>query len=220
MGFARSAAAAGAFAIAFGVAGPASGLVLNPAPEEITSVILGGFGASASRATRPEDARQNAVDACVDRNEHWPAGAVEAVADGMGDWLVWVRDRDGDLWSCNADAAGLVYANVLIGGDLLEGRGPEFLPAQPSLAGSAGEQDAETRARDLCVGVAGLTQDVSVLAAVSDGLGDTLVWLRSADGQLWMCDASGAAELFVFEPVGFPIEGDDAPALPAEAPAS
>jgi hypothetical protein len=164
-----------------------------------------------------EASRQRAVDACIEHNESGPPSVVQAVGDGMGDWLVWLQDGDGGLWSCNADGAGLVYANVMVPGDLLDGNGAEFLQPAPRLVGSdSGE--AEARARDLCFGVAGLTQEVQLIASTQDGLGDTLVWLRMADGQLWMCDASAEAQLFVFEPVGVPLdEGEDAPVVAAEA---
>jgi hypothetical protein len=168
-------------------------------------------------APADEAPRQRAVDACLNQNEFRPAGVVQAVADGMGDWLVWLQDSDGGLWSCNADGAGVVYANVMVPGDLLDGNGAEFLRDAPKLAGSDSEE-AEARARDLCFGVAGLTQEVQLIASTQDGLGDTLVWLRMADGQLWMCDASADAQLFVFEPVGVPLdEGEDVPVIAAEA---
>ena len=194
---------------------------LSPASLERTAAPAPSHHADAGRAPGPGmgQARQAAADACLVRNEFAPASVVEAVPDGMGDWLVWVKDRDGDLWSCNADAQGLIYVNVFVGGDMLEGGGADFLPEQATPAGPG--EAAQTRARDLCLGVAGLTQAVSVVATTLDGLGDTLVWLRLSDGQLWLCDASADAELFVFEPVGFPVDPqDDAPVLSAAGPAS
>ena len=61
----------------------------------------------------------------VDRNEYKPAKLSEAVEDGLGDWIVWVEDTDGDLWLCNANATGDVYANVFLEGDLLGGEGAQ-----------------------------------------------------------------------------------------------
>ena len=42
----------------------------------------------------------------------------------MGDWLVWVEDKDGDLWMCNANAEGDVYANVFLEGDSWTAKAP------------------------------------------------------------------------------------------------
>ncbi len=151
-----------------------------------------------------DGARQAAVDACLAHSGSGPASLVEAVADGLGDWLVWVEDRSGALWSCNADAAGLVYAYAPVLGDLLEGGGAEFLTAAPQL--TSGIDAGGNRARDLCLGVASLTQGAELVASVADGLGDVLVWLRMADDRLWMCNASEDGKLFVFEPVGFPLD--------------
>jgi hypothetical protein len=207
--------AAAAIVLLTAWATPVHAAVTGSATESVTPAV---FAPTPPRdlASEAAIARQNAVDACLKRNEFGPASAIEAVADGVGDWLVWVRDNDGDLWSCNADAQGLVYANAFVGGDLLEGRGREFLGERPLPAGVVSD---EARARELCVSIAGLTQDVEVVATAPDGLGDYLVWLRMADEQLWMCNASEEAKLFVFEAVGFPLDGEDLPLLSAEAPA-
>ena len=37
---------------------------------------------------------------------------------------------------------------------------------------------------------------VEVMAAVDDGMGDTLVWLTDADEDLWACNASGEGDIF------------------------
>ena len=66
-----------------------------------------------ARRQAPADARddhaagrEEAAEACQAINEYGPAEMVETVEDGLGDWLVWVKDKDGDLWMCNANADG------------------------------------------------------------------------------------------------------------------
>ena len=209
--------AAGLFAlVALGVAAP-TGWAARSAGAGEAPIIVGPPPEAPHIAAGAGSPRDVAVDACLQQNGSAPARVVEAVGDGMGDWLVWIRDRDGMLWSCNADAQGLVYTHVAVAGDLLEGSGSEFLQPRPAVVGAAEATD-EAWARDLCAAVAALTQDVTVVATVPDGLGDYLVWLRMADDRLWMCNATAEAKLFVFEPVGFPIERDDE-LLTAEGPA-
>jgi hypothetical protein len=182
---------------------------------------IGGEAPAAAESEAEANARRTAVNACLQGNEFGPARLIQAVGDGFGDWLVWVKDREGDLWSCNADRDGHVYLNVVLAGDLLEGRGAEFLRSEPAPAAANAPAHHEGASRDLCVAVAGLTQAVTVLTTVPDGMGDNLVWLRLADGQLWMCNASADGKLFVFEPVGGPTHNlEDAGTLAAEAPGS
>lgn len=211
---------AGALALlALGLAAPASAALQREAPTGIAPATAAQLPAGAEAGGGAGNTRQSAIDACLNANEFGPATMVQAAADGFGDWLVWVEDRDGDLWSCNADGDGRVYMNVVVAGDLLEGRGGEFLHGERTAAAKDEDAGAEGASRDLCVGVAGLTQAVAVVATVPDGLGDSLVWLRLADGQLWMCDASADGKLFVFEPVGLPTEISEEPArVAAEAP--
>ena len=207
--------------LALSCAAPVGAAVPSPIGADTHAPAIGGDAPAAAESEAEATAREIAVNACVQVNEFGPARLVQAVGDGFGDWLVWVEDREGDLWSCNADREGHVYLNVVLAGDLLEGRGAEFLRTEPALATAGEPADGEAASRDLCVAVAGLTQAVTVLTTVPDGMGDNLVWMRLADGQLWMCDASADGKLFVFEPVGDPTESsDDAGRLAAEAPAS
>lgn len=211
--------AAGALLLfAAGFAAPARAAVPQQAETSGAPAITGGESAPAQPPAAAANAREVAVNACLERNEFGPATAVEAVADGFGDWLVWVADRDDDLWGCNADSEGRVYMNVVIVGDLLEGGGSEFLRPQASPASASDAAAGEDAARDLCVGVAALTQAVSVVTSVPDGMGDSLVWLRLADGQLWMCDASADGRLFVFQPVGSPESIGGGRTVAADAP--
>jgi hypothetical protein len=142
-----------------------------------------------------------AVAACLDFNGYKPTELVEAVQDGMGDWIVWVRDRDQDLWLCNADAEGSVYANVLLNGDLLGGGGIEL--AADQIDPGAGPAE---RAERLCSAVGGYMEDLQIVATVDDALGDYLVWLTNGNDAYWMCNASSDGELFTFEPVQYPLD--------------
>jgi hypothetical protein len=98
-----------------------------------------------------------AVQACMDLNEYAPTELVDAVDDGLGDYLVWVKDRDGDLWMCNANADGAVYANVIMEGDLLEGDGMRMIsndqPAEQEGGGGRGRPDFQhlTNMDDLAI---------------------------------------------------------------------
>ena len=73
------------------------------------------------------DGKDKAADACQAMNEYGPVKVIANVDDGMGDWLVWVKDKDGDLWMCNANAHGAVFTNVLMQGDLLKGDGSQLM---------------------------------------------------------------------------------------------
>src|SRR5690606_10462516 len=118
----------------------------------------------------------------LDLNSYKPAKLVDAVEDGLTDWIVWVEDRDGDLWLCNANEEGAVYANVYIEGDLLGGKGFSNYESSDG-AGPA------SRAEQLCAAVGALIDDLTIVATVDDALGDYLVWLQNADGAYWMCNA-------------------------------
>lgn len=146
---------------------------------------------------------RTAVNACTGMNDYAPTEVVEVVDDGLGDWLIWVKDKDGDLWMCNASDEGAVYANVLIEGDLLEGIGIDLISY--SQVGDHSSRRPAATAEAVCAAVGDLIEDLTVTATVSDGLGDYLVWLENANGELWMCNASADAKLYSFEPVDIPI---------------
>ena len=167
--------------------------------------------------------RDTAVQACLDYNEYAPAQMVEAVEDGLGDYLVWVEDVDGDIWMCNANADGGIYANIMMEGDLLEGEGPQMIGFQPTGnrerpnfgggggndggtgGGNTGGADPVSQAESLCAAVGETIEEMQIIATVEDGLGDYLVWLQNGNDELWMCNASAGAELFAFEPVDYLI---------------
>jgi hypothetical protein len=145
-----------------------------------------------------------AASECLAFNTFAPAKIEAAAEDGLGDYIVWVRDKDNDLWMCNASAEGNIYVNTLIRGDLLKGAGKRAIAVQP-VALTAGRSEAEDAARRLCVAAGRHVDATRVAAIVADGVGDQIVWLQGTDGSYRLCNASADAKLFVFERVRSPI---------------
>ena len=152
--------------------------------------------------------RDTAIAACIDRNGYKPAKLSAAVEDGLSDYIVWVEDKDGDLWLCNANESGEIYANILLQGDLLGGEGAQLITydqTPPSTAaGPAG------RAEELCAAIGVHFGNLEIAATVDDALGDYLVWLKTAEGGYWMCNASADQKLYAFEWVEYPVDGSTA----------
>lgn len=146
---------------------------------------------------------ETAVNACLAINAYAPVNVVATAADGLGDWLVWVKDKDGDVWLCNANAQCAVYVNSLMQGDLLAGDGAAWIGLAPVANRNGGGtwQAAEA----LCSAVGSYIEEMQIVATVEDGMGDYLVWLQNANQEYWMCNASGDAKLYDFEPIGVPI---------------
>ncbi len=157
--------------------------------------------ASAAEDWHPEG-HDSAVAACLDLNEYKPVELDAATEDGLGDWIVWVKDKDGDLWLCNANAQGDVYANVLLNGDLLNGDGPQLI-ADDEAGRNPGPAESAER---LCSAVGSHVEDLNIVETVDDGLGDYLVWLQNSSGAYYMCDASSNSTLYSFEPVQYPLD--------------
>jgi hypothetical protein len=151
---------------------------------------------------RPEG-HDSAVAACLAFNDYKPANLVDAVEDGLGDWIVWVKDKDEDLWLCNGNGEGEVYANVLLNGDLLDGDGGDLVAKASNGAALGPAASAE----QLCSAVGSYMEDLEIVATVDDALGDYLVWLKNGDDAYWMCNASSDAKLYSFEAVQYPIDG-------------
>ncbi len=173
-----------------------------------TAAILVAATATAARADssdwRPEG-HDSAVAACLDFNQYKPANLDSAAEDGMGDWIVWVKDKDGDLWLCNADKDGDVYANVLLNGDMLDGEGSQLVTDESGRHPGPAES-----AERLCAAVGSTKEELEIVSTVDDALGDYLVWLKNKSGSYWMCNASSDDKLYTFEPVEYPIEGQPA----------
>ncbi|MEO1200483.1 MAG: hypothetical protein AAFX39_14845 [Pseudomonadota bacterium] len=145
-----------------------------------------------------------AASACLVINEYQPTEIVAMAEDGMGDYIVWLSDRDGDLWACNANAQGDIYTYDLIVGDLFEGEGVAMLMdagyQQINLAAQTSPQEVANTICALPLGNEG-----EIIASVPDGMGDYLVWLIDGSEQLWMCNASARAEVYTYTPVDVPL---------------
>jgi hypothetical protein len=150
---------------------------------------------------------ENATAACMQAN---PAAVEVAgtVEDGMGDLIVWLKDKEGGLWLCDASMQGAVFASVRMEGDLLQGTGAELIGIQQVSgrnSSRAGAGDPSVTAQTLCSTIGGMIEQMTIVATVADGMGDYLVWLKNANEQLWMCNASADAKLYTFAPVDLPI---------------
>jgi hypothetical protein len=151
---------------------------------------------------RPEG-HDTAVAACLDFNQYKPANLDSAAEDGLGDWIVWVKDKDGDLWLCNANKDGDVYANVLLNGDMLDGEGSQLVSDENDGGRRPGPAESAER---LCAAVGSTKEELEIVATVDDALGDYLVWLKNKDDAYWMCNASSDDKLYTFQAVQYPIE--------------
>jgi hypothetical protein len=159
----------------------------------------------AAAAELTPDGVEKAGEACTDLNEYGPVETVTTVEDGLGDYLIWVKDKDGDLWMCNANAAGAVFTNVLMEGDLLKGDGAAFLGVERVNDGGIPGYEPYVVAEALCANVGSYIEEMEVVVTVEDGMGDYLTWLKNANDELWVCNASASAKLYSFEPVDAPV---------------
>lgn len=143
-----------------------------------------------------------AFEACSAINPIRPVTLVNAVDDGsgIGFSLVWLNDKDGNLWMCDADANGNVYAYTILAGDLLEGEGPELIGLQDV---AFDEEDPQAIAEQVC---AAYPEGGGMVAAVvADGLGfdpGFIVFVADSAGAYHLCNATGVAAVWAFEPVG------------------
>jgi hypothetical protein len=171
------------------------------------------FAETPVAAAEAVDNGSAAIEACAAFNKYAPATPIAAVQDGMGDWLIWLKDKDEDLWMCNANGAGNVYANVLIQGDLLSGDGAGLSAYEPAASGINAPGPA-ARAERLCAAIGSMSEPMTIVATVSDGMGDYLIWLKTGHESFYVCNASAEAELYVFEAVQYPLnESGSKPAV-------
>ena len=148
---------------------------------------------------------------CATLNEYQPVDVVSIAPDGMGDYIVWMTDTDGDVWACNASGQGDVYAYDLIIGDLLEGLGREMLIDVGIIqVGSRPTMSDEEIAVRTCWAVSE-DDNSAPIVAVEDGVGDYLVWIQETNGDLYMCNANGNGEIFIYTKVDYPIASTDDP---------
>jgi hypothetical protein len=146
-----------------------------------------------------------AISVCSRFNDYQPAEAVRVVPDGRGNSLVWIDDADGDLWLCNADNHGNIYANNMMAGDMLRGHGLDRLLTLPAaLAGDAATNEPQAVAERICR-LAAPEQPARAFSTTPDGMDDYTVFVRDAAGADYLCNASGNAEIFTFVRIGVPL---------------
>jgi hypothetical protein len=164
------------------------------------------FGpAGAEEAVTGHDA---AVKACSTVNPSQPVSVLSAVDDGsgIGFSLVWLNDKDGNLWMCDADADGNVYVYSLLTGDLLQGAGGELIGLQLTADGGF-DGEPQQIAEKVCVAHTG--DGGKVLAIAPDGLEADpgfVIFVQNAAGETYLCNATGDAMIWAFEPVGDPLK--------------
>jgi hypothetical protein len=151
--------------------------------------------------------RDAAIKACSTVNPSQPVKVVNAVDDGsgIGFSLVWLNDKDGNLWMCDADDAGKVYSYSIVKGDLLDGGGPDMIGLQLASDGTYDGQPQDI-AEKVCA--AYLTDGGKVLASASDGLETDpgfVVFVGDKEGKFYLCNATGDAAVWAFEPIGDPL---------------
>jgi len=146
-----------------------------------------------------------AIKACSTVNPAQPVEIVNAVEDGsgIGFSLVRLNDKDGHLWMCDADSDGNVYSYTVLTKDLLDGGGGELIGLQLTVDGTLEPQQI---AEKVCV--AYLIDGGKVLASAPDGLEADpgfLIFVQDSAGAFHLCNATGDAMIWAFEPIGKPL---------------
>jgi hypothetical protein len=139
-----------------------------------------------------------------------PATPVTAIDDGRGGSLVWLTDAEANLWLCSADTGGHVYAYSLIFDDLLKGAGarlvePVYLDGEGNPVAPA--PDPLAVAERACQAY---LDGGTVVGRGKDGLNaDWLpgyfVFIETAAGETFLCDATPNAQVWVFARIGGPL---------------
>jgi hypothetical protein len=148
-----------------------------------------------------------AIKACSTVNPAQPVDVVTAVDDGsgIGFSLVWLNDKDNNLWLCDADADGNVYSYSMVTKDLLAGAGAEMIGLQLASDGTY-EGEPQKIAEKVCA--AYLTDGGKVLASAPDGFESDpgfVIFVQDAAGNFHLCNATGDAMIWAFEPIGDPL---------------
>jgi hypothetical protein len=167
-----------------------------------------GLVLSPVNAATAEPEHEAAIKACSTVNPAQPVEVLNAVADGtgIGFSLVWLKDKEGNLWMCDADANGNVYSYTILTGDLLAGGGAELIGLQPASNGSF-DDEPQNIAEKVCV--AYLSEGGKVLVSAPDGLESDpgfVVFVQDQAGAHYLCNATGDAMIWAFEPIGDPLK--------------
>src|SRR5262249_27438707 len=104
----------------------------------LAALALASLGIAPAKAVPDADPHAVAIKACSGVNPSQPVSVLNAVDDGsgIGVSLVWLTDKDNNLWMCDADAEGNVYSYTIVASDLLSGGGPELIGLQLASDGS------------------------------------------------------------------------------------
>jgi hypothetical protein len=177
----------------------------------IAALSLAALAVSPATAETAAADHAAAIEACSAVNPFQPVEALGAVDDGsgIGFSLVWIGDAEDRLWMCDADAEGSVYSYSLMTADLLGGAGPELIGLTPASNGGF-EDDPQAVAEKVCV--ASLEDGGTVLSSRPDGLGADpgyAIFVESEAGDLYLCNATGDAMVWAFEPIGEPLQFED-----------
>ena len=175
---------------------------------------LPGLAGGPSSAAEPAAAssQDGAIVACAAAGDLASAQAVVSVGDGRGGSLVWLTDEAANLWLCNADGEGRVYALSMIFEDLLKGAGAALIA--PIYLDRDGKPKPPLT--DPLAVVAGACraylggEGAMVVGSGKDGLNDNwlpgyFVFLESAAGETFFCDATPNAQVWAFARIGTPL---------------
>lgn len=171
---------------------------------------LASLGIAPAKAVSDGGAHEVAIKACSTVNPSQPVSVVNAVDDGsgIGFSLVWLTDKDNNLWMCDADAEGKVYSYTIVAKDLLSGGGPELIGLQLASDGTYDGQPQDVAAK---VCVAYLKGDGEVVHIAPDGLDIApgfIVFVKDSSGHTYLCNATGDAGVWAFQAMGEPLTFD------------
>jgi len=166
-----------------------------------------GLVLASANAAPVKTEHEAAIKACSTVNPSQPVKVVNAVDDGsgIGFSLVWLNDKDGNLWMCDADASGNVYSYSIVTSDLLAGAGAEMIGLQQTSNGTY-EGEPQKIAEKVCA--AYLTDGGKVLASTPDGFESDpgfVIFVQDTAGSFHLCNATGDAMIWAFEPIGEPL---------------
>jgi hypothetical protein len=179
----------------------------------LAALALASLGIAPAKAVSDADAHAVAIKACSGVNPSQPVSVLNAVDDGsgIGMSLVWLTDKDNNLWMCDADSEGNVYSYTIVASDLLSGGGPELIGLQLASDGSFDGQPQDVAAK---VCVAYLKDGGEVVHIAEDGLEVSpgfIVFVKDGSGHTFLCNATGDAGVWAFEAIGEPLTFDTKP---------
>jgi hypothetical protein len=172
------------------------------------AAILAALAFGGSAGAKP-DAHAAAVKACMSADGLQSATLVAAVDDGRGGSLVWLYDTGTALWLCNANQDGKVFALAQMTGDLLKGAGAYLINSDEDGEGDGEAPEKTPIAIAELACQAYLDNEGKVVGSGPDGLNGEwvpgfLVFIE-ADNGLFLCDATGDAQVWAFAEIGDPV---------------